>query len=117
MYVTFNKISLLHQANDSIIDFMCDKMDLWISNQKRNIYKMSPSMIVEGKPNTGFNRGRIVSGSDVIYWNQLQPGFPWLSLVKNGLEPYLLFQIPNLESGFATSLEYILTHNPTYTMF
>ena len=76
MYLIFNKISLLHQDNDLIIDFMCGKMDLWISNQRLNIYKMSPSMIVEGKPNTGFKWGMILFGSDGIYWNQLQPGFP-----------------------------------------
>ena len=40
-----------------------------------------------------------------ICWNQLQLGFPWSSRVKNGLECYLLFRIPNLESGFAASLE------------
>ena len=32
-------------------------------------------------------------------------GFPWSSRVTNGLECYLLFRIPNLESGFAASLE------------
>ena len=40
-----------------------------------------------------------------ICWNQLQLGFPWSSRVTNGLECYLLFRIPNLESGFAASLE------------
>ena len=40
-----------------------------------------------------------------ICWNQLQLGFPWSSWVTNGLKYYLLFQIPNLESGFTASLE------------
>ena len=38
-------------------------------------------------------------------WNQLQPGFPSSSLFTNELKYYLLFQIQNLESGFANSLE------------
>ena len=40
-----------------------------------------------------------------ICWNYLQIGFPWSSQVTNGLEYYLLFQIPNLESSFEASLE------------
>ena len=40
-----------------------------------------------------------------ICCNQLQPGFPWLSRVSNGLKYYLLFQIPTLESGFVVGLE------------
>ena len=42
-----------------------------------------------------------------ICWNQLQLEFPWSSGVTNGLECYILFRIPNFESGFASSLEYI----------
>ena len=37
--------------------------------------------------------------------NQLQTEFPWFIWVTNGLEYYLLFQIPNLESDFSASLE------------
>ena len=40
-----------------------------------------------------------------ICWNQLQLGFPWSSQVTNGLKCYLLFRIPNLDSGFAANLE------------
>ena len=32
-------------------------------------------------------------------------GFPWSSQVTNGLKCYLIFLIPNLEYGFADSLE------------
>ena len=39
-----------------------------------------------------------------ISWNQLQTGLPWSSQVTIGLECYLLYQIPNLESGFPASL-------------
>ena len=40
-----------------------------------------------------------------ICWNKPQIGFLWSSRVTNGLKCYLLFRIPNLESGFAASLE------------
>ena len=42
-----------------------------------------------------------------ICWNKLQLGFPWSSRVTNGLKYYFLFRIPNLESRFSASLEYI----------
>ena len=44
---------------------------------------------------------------DGICWNKLQTRIPWLSRVTNGLECYLLFQIPNLVSEFVASLEYL----------
>ena len=52
-----------------------------------------------------------------IFWNQLHPGLPWSSRFTNELDHYLLFQIPNMESGFSASLEYIQTHDLTYMMF
>ena len=42
-----------------------------------------------------------------ICWNHLQKVFPWLSQVTNVLEYYLLFWIPNLEYGSASSLQYM----------
>ena len=42
-----------------------------------------------------------------ICCNKIHAGFPWLSRVTNELEYYLLFQIPNLEPGFAACLYYI----------
>ena len=60
MYVTFNTVSVLHQSNDSVIDFMCAKF-LYAFPIKGVILKTtSPSMIVEGKPNPYFNPERIV---------------------------------------------------------
>ena len=42
-----------------------------------------------------------------ICLNNIQPVFPWLSRFTNELKYYLLFQITNLGSGFAASLQYM----------